>query len=203
MNAALDSVLARPDVWRGGGTTWREALPTGFDSLDACLGGGWPLGALAECLVTHPGGGEMLLCLPALARVTRQQGAAFVAPPYLPYAPALAQAEINLPRLLILQPRDSADSLWAAVQCLASGACRMVLLWADRLDGRALRRLQLAAEESGALAVLFRPASAAHRPSPATLRLAVRPDSSGLSIEILKCRGRSACTLSLQNLAPA
>lgn len=203
MNAALDSVLARTDVWRGSGNAWREMLPTGFDPLDACLGGGWPLGALAECLIAHPGGGEMSLFLPALARTTRHKGAAFVAPPYLPYAPALAQANIDLSRLLILQPHDTADGLWAAVRCLASGACRMVLIWAGRLGGRGLRRLQLAAEEGGALAVLFRPLSAANRPSPATLRLAVRPAPSGLIIEILKCRGRPACTLSLQNLALA
>jgi hypothetical protein len=66
------------------------------------------------------------------------------------------------------------------------GACGAVLLWWDGEDANALRRLQLAAESGQALAVLFRPESAAQRLSPAALRLRIDDDG---SFGIVKCRG--------------
>ena len=47
-------------------------------------------------------------------------------------------------------------ALWAMEQALRSGACSAVLGWAAPCELQALRRLQLAAEQSRCLAVLFR-----------------------------------------------
>lgn len=191
--AVLDTLLERGTIRRGSRGAVGETLPTGFATLDAATGGGWPFGALAECLVAQTGSGAMRLCLSALARVTRAHGAALINPPYEPYAPALLQAGLNLDRLLVLRPDAAADQLWAAVRCLQDEACRMTLFWITRIDDKSLRRLQLAAEEGRACAVLFRPLEQQVKPSPATLRLAVRPEPNGggLGVDVFKCHGRA------------
>src|SRR5687767_4935847 len=64
----IDSLLSRPDVWRGRATTQHATLPTGQSALDALLpGGGWPLGALTEICCAEEGLGEISLLMPALA----------------------------------------------------------------------------------------------------------------------------------------
>ena len=69
-----------------------------------------------------------------------------------------------------------------------------VLGWAACRDRQGLRRLQLAAEQSRCLAVLFRGPEAAREPSPAVLRIALEGSCSGLAARILKSRGgRPAC----------
>jgi hypothetical protein len=50
-------------------------------------------------------------------------------------------------------------------QALRSGSCSAVLGWANAIDMSSLRRLQLAAEQAGCLAVLFRRSQESHLPS--------------------------------------
>lgn len=169
----------------------KPGLPTGFPALDAVLpGGGWPPGALIEVLCERPGQGELSLLLPLLRATPAQHWCAWVAPPFLPYAPALAAQGLPLERMLFLRPEGRAAQLWATRQTLASGACAQVLAWLPEPDTAALRRLHLAAEDSDTPLFLFRPASAARQPSPASLRLAVRGRSEArLEIRLLKRRG--------------
>jgi len=189
----LGAVLRHPGIWRRSApVTNARALASGWRDLDAVLpGGGWPVGALTEVLVEADGLGELGLLMPALAALTRQRRrVVFVAPPYLPYAPALAGQELDLAQVTQIDS-DSAgsDGAWSAEQCLRSGACGAVLLWARSPEYTQLRRWQLAAESGGALGFLFRPATAMAHASPAALRLRVRADGDASSIEILKCRG--------------
>lgn len=177
--AALQDVLFRPDVWRGGqaARVAIPSIPTGFPALDTLLpGGGWPRGALTEILLESAGIGELSLLAPALARLSRQdRWLAFVAPPYLPYAPALAAAGIDLARVVMIRPAKSGDILWAMEQALRSGSCSAVLGWPSFLTERSARRLQLAAEAGGGWGVYFSPATPTTAPSPAALRLALSP----------------------------
>ncbi len=82
-------------------------------------------------------------------------------------------------------------------QALRSAACSAVLGWANPRDPHALRRLQLAAEQSGSLAVLFRPLQAGLLPSPAVLRLALLGNRDGLQVRIVKSRGGRPATVTL------
>lgn len=196
--SGLDPLLERPDVWRGPRMSRAQpAIPSGHAALDALLpGGGWPLGALTEVCCAQPGMGEIGLLLPALAQLRESsRWLACVAPPHPLYAPALASAGIDIERCLVVEPPQpglrhaparAQQSLWAAEQLLRGGACGAVLLWWDGEDANALRRLQLAAESGQALAVLFRPETAAQRLSPAALRLRIDADG---TFEIVKCRG--------------
>ena len=89
----LAAVLSHPAIWRGNqlGTVAAPSVPSGFADLDVELpGGGWPTGALTEILPQHEGIGELRILGHALASLSAQgQGLAWIAPPYLPYAPAL------------------------------------------------------------------------------------------------------------------
>ena len=186
---------ALPGVWRaskGLENSGCENISTGFKELDEVLpGGGWPLGSLTEILSRRTGAGELTLLMPALARLSDQERwATWIAPPHIPYAPALAAAGLRLSRMLVARPRRLQDILWSAEQALRSGGRPTVLAWIDSCDERSLRRLQLAAAESGGWAVLFRPMRQATRFSPAALRIVLDNTPAGEPIvSLLKCRG--------------
>ncbi len=204
MNTALDSLLQHPGIWRGNqrAQTSEDALPTGFAELDELLpGGGWPRGALTEILSEREGIGELRLLLPALVRASGQnKWLVWVAPPHVPYAPALAAAGVELKRLLVAMPQTSDDAWWTVEQALRSGACSAVLAWLKSPDERRMRRLQLAAETGRAWGVLFRPADAAQRRSPAALRLRLEAAADGLAVHILKRRGGQVSNPVMVNL---
>jgi len=194
MNAvALDAVLKHPGVWRRSASASHavRAIPTGLAGLDAQLpGGGWPCGALSEILFEYDGFGELSLLMPALTELTRKkQRVVFVAPPYIPYAPALAAHGLDL-RYVVQIDANAGDGAWSAEQCLRSGSCGAVLSWVQQADYTQLRRLQLAAESVDALAFLFRPVRLADKTSPAALRLRLHADAGQVDIEILKCRNQ-------------
>ncbi len=186
------SIPLHAQLWRG---TDRAAvavpsLPTGHPDLDRLLpGSGWPRAALTELLAPQPGIGELSLLMPALARLSDEDTwIALVSPPHLPYAPALAQARVNLSRLLIIRTQDGADTLWAMEQALASGACSAAIGWPSFVNERALRRLQLAAEKGRALGMYFSGGQATSS-SLAALRLSLFPAEDGLGVRVLKVRG--------------
>jgi hypothetical protein len=172
----------------------RHALPSGFAELDAHLpGGGWPSGAVAELMSDAAGIGELGLLIPALSNLARAgRYIAWIAPPYLPYAPALAQRGLPLERMVLVHTSTLQQSLWATEQALRCPAIGAVLSWPTYIIDRNVRRLQLAAEAGGSIGFLYRPPSAALEHSPAALRLRLHtpPDAAdGLIVEIRKSRG--------------
>jgi cell division inhibitor SulA/protein ImuA len=192
----LDSILLSHPVWRGGGRgdASLPAMPTGFAELDRELpGGGWPVGGLVEILCAGEGIGELQLMLPALAALAAAgRRIAWIAPPHLPYAPALAAAGIDLERLVVVRAPGRRDALWAMEQVLRAGACHAAFIWLRDVRYTELRRLALAAGGHPALALLFRPAQAAGETSPACLRLVLEPVAGKLGARILKRRGAPA-----------
>jgi hypothetical protein len=199
---SLDELLRHPALWRArepGEAAGRPGLPTGFAVLDRCLpGGGWPSRGLVEILADRTGIGELSLLLPALARLCAggQEGGwlAWISPPHPPYAPALAACGIDVSRVLVVR---APPAEWAMEQALRSGACSAVLGWAACRDRQSLRRLQLAAEQSDSLAVLFRRLRNGSEPSPAVLRIALTTGRDGLEARILKSRGGRAVSVRL------
>lgn len=188
----LDDLIQRADIWRGGEAPPPSGLASGYPALDALLNGGWPAGALVEILSEYRGIGELRLLLPALAGLTQEKRwLVFIAPPYIPYAPALVRAGVQLNHVLQIHPQTRTDALWALEQALRSGSCGAVLAWPQRADAASLRRLQLAAETGDCLGFLFRKPSAGRESSPAAVRLRLAPaqTAAGLSIEVLKRRG--------------
>ena len=189
-DAKLARLLEHPAIWRGRSAAHHRGLPTGFAALDAYLPGkGWPRTGLIEILVSRFGSGELYLLLPALATLTRAAAArwcVWVAPPLMPFAPALASQGVALDRVAVV---GGARPLWALEQALGSGACDVALAWARQPKAREIRRLQLAAERGRSLGVLFRPRRAAREASAAVLRLSLEPITAGVRITLLKGRG--------------
>lgn len=197
---SLHEGLAAGQVFRGSRAPRRPAdgLASGFTLLDDALPwGGFPRGALSEVLVPADGVGELELVLPALAAISRRERIALVAPPYLPYAPALARAGVVLEKLAWIEA-VAERSAWAAEQCLRAGCFGAVLCWTRSGDERVLRRLQVAASDGGAHAFVFRPAHQAANPSPAALRLLLRGEPGQLALQVLKSRGAQPPTGTLR-----
>jgi len=191
---SLEAVLKDPRVWRFGREVApaTEAVPSGFADLDALLpGGGWPVGALTEILSEVEGIGALRLVMPALARLSQaERWLAWIAPPYLPYAPALAAHGVDLARVLIIEPlARPPERFWVLEQSLRAGACSAVLAWWSRVDWRGLRRMQLAAEAGQSCGLLFRPLAACREASPAALRLVLEPSGPRTEVRIIKRRG--------------
>jgi len=213
-------LLEHPALWRGRSAATRAGLPSGFAALDEHLPDkGWPRTGLIEILVSRFGSGELTVLMPALAALTAAAAArwcVWVAPPLVPFAPALASRGVVLDRIAVVggarhpldHPTKSRSPLqmtfsalqearfrgdpgmWAFEQALGSGVCDAVLGWVRQPKPRDIRRLQLAAERGRTLGVLFRPRRAARESSAALLRLSVEPLSAGMRLTILK--GRTA-----------
>ena len=207
MDPALEILLKKErGLWRGRDQYYaRDTITTGHKALDNSLpSGGWNLGTLTELLIAHDGIGEFSLLLPALRKITTgKQWAALINPPYVPYAPALATAGLNLEHLLVIDSKDDTDTLWSAEQLLRSGTFQVVIFWIHKArnadKSNKLRRLQLAAEHAGAWAVAYRNIEDAKQHSSAALRICLQavcfPDSpsdpteNGLQLDLIKVRG--------------
>lgn len=193
--AGLEDILQRHPVWRGGAL--KSEIPrisTGYELLDEELpGGGWPTGALTEILSSQEGIGELQLVLPALAALTwAGKRVVWLAPPHLPYAPALAAAGVDLAQLVVVRAPGRRDALWAAEQVLRARCCHALLGWFRRAGYDELRRLAVAAEASPAWVALWLAPQAAAESSPACLRIALEPEGDALAVRILKRRGAPA-----------
>jgi hypothetical protein len=188
----IAQLLEHPAIWRGRSAAPRAGLPSGFAALDERLPDkGWPRTGLIEILISRVGSGELTVLTPALAALTRAAAArwcVWVAPPLVPFAPALASRGVALDRIAVVG--GAHHPLWAFEQALGSGACDAVLGWVRQPKPRDIRRLQLAAERGRTLGVLFRPRRTAREPSAAMLRLSVEPLAAGVRLTILK--GRTA-----------
>jgi len=192
MNPALAVVLSNPAIWRGGDCAPEPAaLSSGFPALDAVLPGrGWPGGALTEIVLEREGIGEIRLTLPALARLQAQgRDVVWIAPPHVPYAPALASAGLDLAQLLVVRCKSPADQLWAYEQALRAPECGAAFAWLGQHDDRIMRRLAVAAREGRTWGVLWRRPGQRAVTAIASLRLALAPHEGRLAVHVLKRRG--------------
>jgi cell division inhibitor SulA/protein ImuA len=180
----------RSDIWCDDSAAETPAVSSGFVELDALLpSSGFPVGALTEVIVPRFGVGELRLLLPAITRLMRERWLALVAPPYIPYAPTLSRAGVDLSHVLVVNTNERSDTLWATEQALRVGTCGAVLSWPAKTDFKWLRRLQLAAEAGGTMGVVFSPMHYAATSSPAALRLRLEPQADGLAVHVVKRRG--------------
>lgn len=197
MSALVSTTLSAPPtlphtVWRADqmGSHQAAVVPTGHGELDRELpNGGWPSAVLIELLLQQAGIGEMRLLRPALNMIARLQRIALVQPPHLPQIAAWTAWGLPAERVLWINTQRSADALWAAEQVLRNGSCGALLLWQSHIRTESLRRLHLAAQSAQTLFWMLRPLASAQDASPAPLRLALRPASGGIGLDIIKRRG--------------
>src|SRR3954468_6001450 len=142
----------------------------GAAAVDRLLpGGGLRHGMLVEWLAGASGavgGGAATLGLLSAREACREGGALVVIDRRQTfYPPAAAAWGIDLDRMIVVHPQNARDELWAMVQALRSPTVAAMLATIDRLDSRAFRRLQLAAQAGQTLGVLMRPAGVRGGPS--------------------------------------
>lgn len=155
-----------------------EVYSTGLVALDEML----PLrgirpGSLVEWLAVQEGVGAEWLAFRAAAEICRSLdsvGRCLVVDPRGDFYPLAVKGFGLQPRdLVIVRPKNAKEELWAYDQALRSGAIQVVVGWIDRLADTPFRRLQLAAEKSGSLGFLLRPAAVRNKPSWAEVRFLV------------------------------
>jgi protein ImuA len=173
----------------------RPALQTDWPALDRVLPlAGVRCSSLIELLDRRSGCGAETLAAVLTRAACRSPGVVVVVDPDRQfYPPALAAWGAPLGRQVVVHAAGDADALWAAVQALRSRAAAAVWLRCERLRSHDSRRLQLAAEEGGALGLVFRPARARGQPTFADVQLAVEPRPSPrgrrLRVEVARYRG--------------
>lgn len=195
---SLPRLLQRPDLWRARqapAVATNDDPGTGFAELDRALhGGGWPADGLVELLSPGAVPALMRLLLPAMAAV--EHGLVVLAsPPARPHTRTLRRAGLDPERLLILHSRDGRMLLRACREAAASDSVAILVAWLPRgLDEpKTLRRLHLAARQGRCRLFLVRDDCQAAQPSPAPLRLRIRPCLPGdLEVEIHKQAGGRA-----------
>ncbi len=154
---------------------------TGCPELDRLLPeGGLGRGTLVEWLAAASGGGALWLALTAAREACREYGPLVVIDGEGTfYPPAAALADIEPRELIVVQVANARDESWALDQALRSAGVGAVLCFTRRLGQRTVRRLQLAAETSGGLGLLVRPATVRQEPCWAEARLLVEPLAEG------------------------
>lgn len=109
------------------------SLASRIPALDELTEGGFPVNALTELFIPHAGIGEVRMLLPALAS---QKHVTWVLPcdsEAAPYAPALADAGLDLDRQLFSIPSTPEEAFWCAEQAAASGETSAVVVWLNPL----------------------------------------------------------------------
>lgn len=171
-NAIMQIVSEKSDLFRklsaicaGGPTSVssvesrQRQFTTSLDALDQVTPhGAWSAGAVHE-LLCDPRGPAPTSIMLLLARAAWSVcGGAIVwcDPDRQLYPPALAAAGIDLQRLILLRPRNSAEQIWALSECLRCRGVGATVATVTRLSRVEARRLQLAAERGGGVAVFHR-----------------------------------------------
>ena len=204
LNYALKNLLQNnQQIWRGSDSSEKLlatehqktiiGITTGFEALDNILPwGGWPASGLVEVLVPRWGIGELQLLLPVLVAIsqnkTRVSWISWIAPPFIPYAPAMVHAGADINQFVVLPKEVVKDqSLWAMEKILRNRSCGIAISWPEKIDDKAMRRLKLAAQEGKSLGFIFR-----DRPvlsSPAVLRISIAMEKQQMKVVILKAKG--------------
>lgn len=151
---------------------------------------------MTEVFVGEYGIGELSLFMPALAS-RAAQGITWIAPPFVPYPPALVRHGLDLHKVLLVQPDAAKDVPWAIEQVLQTRVESSVLAWLGRVKETTLRRLQLRIATQRIWAVFFSPLAEISRRSPAALKLRLSAEADALQVDILKCRGGRPASVSI------
>ena len=173
------------------------SVALGVSAIDGALGGGFPRGALHEIsaageahLATAAG-----FALTVAARGTRKRTVWIaedmaLAESGAPYGPGLESFGLAPERLLTVAAARTRDLLWAmeeALRCRAVAAVIGELRHAD-IDMVAVRRLSLAASESGALALLLRASPPRDASTAATRWIVGAAPNDSLAVELTRNR---------------
>ena len=175
------------------------STPTGIDGLDDLLPcGGWPQSGLVEIILPDEYTDVTPLIMPALVRLSRQgRWITMVAPPCQTRARLFTDTDLDPVRVLQVNPHPGRSALWTAESMLQSGSCGVVLAWPNCNTELMDKRLQNAAANGKALAILVRFASVSIPPSVVDLRLKLEVDAEGGAVYLVDNQGETLSGVAL------
>jgi hypothetical protein len=144
--------------------------------------------------------------MPYIRQQCQKKLAVFINPPAGLCADFFAQQKFNLDQVLQITPQNPQHALWAAEQCLKSGACGSVSLWHPSLEVHQARRLQVASETGHCLHLFFKTGHTQPLSLPVSLNLTLSASDNGLHVAVSKRKGgwlKSSFNLDLSALWPA
>jgi len=189
MHELIKNLQDRQLIWKGlQSTTLGSTTSTGYPQLDKQLDGGFPTHGVIE-VESQQGIGELRLLTPYLAQQNSQKLAIFINPPGKIGAEFFSSQRIQLENILVIEPQRDLDALWAAEQCLKSGACHSVLLWGADLEIHQTKRLQAASETGKCLQFHFKATSHNQLSLPVSLSMKLSSHIQGLKVEVTKRKG--------------
>ncbi|KOO16874.1 recombinase RecA [Vibrio xuii] len=189
MYELIENLKQKQWLWSGVQTPEHsDHYPTGYDLLDQKLEGGFPKHGVVELQGTSSIG-ELRLLIPHLKNTSQERLSVFIQPPGYLCAEQLCNEGIDNNKVLLVYPRNEKEALWAAEQCLRSGACSNVLLWHSSLEVHQARRLQVASERGNAVHFLFKTENKHVFSLPVNLSMRLTPHPSGLKVAITKRKG--------------
>jgi hypothetical protein len=163
-----------------------EPISSGCQAFDDWLPkGGFAPGQLIEWLSSRPGSGAAALAWVIAIRSVRDancpsgstQSIVVVDRDGTFYPSAAIAWGLKPEQIMIVQPKNLDDTMWALNQALRCSAVTAVWTRLETIDASHFRRLQLSAEEGATLGLFVRPASAQGQPSWSDVQLLVRPRS--------------------------
>lgn len=175
-----------------------EIVSTGSQALDELLPArGLRPGSIVEYLSTSTAAGAATLALIAGETACRQDRLFIVVDRQKTFYPLTAATwGVDLNRLILLRPNNDCDEIWALDQSLRCPGVGAVWAACGHLDPRDYRRLQLAAECSGAVGLFLRSSNLRGSPTWADVQWLVEPlpgdGSWQLKVTLLRCRGGSS-----------
>lgn len=203
---AIEAIERRAAACASDQSATKKALPTGWPVVDQTLHGGLLRGAIHEWFgvaQTTPRQADAPLSILShlawqaiQAKPSSGQAAIWIGQRCWPHVSALVRQDNRalLERSLFVQVPDDAARLWAIDLVLRSSAVAIVIADGRRLDMAASRRLQLAAEAGGSLALLARPPHELSMLSAAATRWRVLMARTSHTnprwmIQLLRCKG--------------
>lgn len=187
MNKLIDILQHQHLVWQGSKkATASVGESSGYQTLDEQLAGGFTQGVTE--IQSEPGIGELRLLLPLLKQAFSQERlVVFIAPQGIVSAQALATQGFELDKVLIVYPDDQQQALWAAEQCLRSGACHSVVMWLNQaLEVHQVKRLQVASHTGNSHQFILRVNKAESLSLPFDLSMSLQAHEQGVLARINK-----------------
>lgn len=193
MSDLIDLLQRKQLIWHGRECqTASEKVSSGYKLFDEKLAGGFPKKGVIS-IEAPVGIGELRFLSSRI--LLGMEGAkdsrllVLINPPGLICAEFFHHQGFDLSNILVIYPRQKNEALWAAEQCLKSGACRAVLLWQNAFEIHQIKRLHMASEEGNCLQFLMRSMSKKTSSLPVSLSMQLAPHAQGLEVFINKRKG--------------
>lgn len=188
MNNLIETLQNKQLVWQGSAQqTKRDGQSTGYSDLDKQLNGGLPSSGVIEIL-SDVAIGELRLLLPSMIDKADRL-LVFISPPGSVNAHLFLSQGVDLSKVVVIYPDDQKNALWSAEQCLKSGACDSVVMWAyEALEIHQIKRLQLASEKGASRHFIMRNQRCESLSLPVDLSLSLSPTETGLNVQINKIK---------------